>query len=204
MKIKRIDTYNNLLFSEKVLFQHGAFLVDEKPYEVEIISETTAIIRGENRKIYDDLIEEFRFYSPHIYEFIDDKGNIVKKFPEIQLIEININEIQPSQFYVDEEKIAAISNFIKKQKDIIIQVIPYKNGYISLDGHTRIYYAVMQKWNKVRTVIGKTDDWVYKFVEEAQKRNIFTPKDMKLISHKEYEKKWDQFCDKIFKEDKNE
>lgn len=122
MKIKRIDTYNNLLFSRKVLLQHGAFLVDEKPYEVEIISETTAIIRGENREIYDDLIEEFRFYSPHICEFIDDEGNVVKKFPEIQLIEININEIQPSQFYVDEEKTAAISNFIKKQEDIIFRL----------------------------------------------------------------------------------
>lgn len=67
-----------------------------------------------------------------------------------------------------------------------------------------MYYAVMQKWNKVRTVIGKTDEWVYKFVEEARKRNVFTPKDMKLISHKEYEEKWNRFCDKIFKEDKNE
>ena len=39
MNIKRINTYDDKRFSQKVLNQHGCFLVEEEPYEVEIISD---------------------------------------------------------------------------------------------------------------------------------------------------------------------
>ena len=38
----------------------------------------------------------------------------------------------------------------------------------------------------------------YKFVDEAQKRGIYTPKEMTLVSHDEYEIKWNRFCDDFF------
>ena len=65
MDIQRINTYNDNQFSKAVLLQHGCFLVDGKPYEVEIISDYEAIIRGENQAVYTAVIEEFRFYTPH-------------------------------------------------------------------------------------------------------------------------------------------
>ena len=39
MEIQRIDTYADSRFSECALFQHGCFLVEGKPYEIEIISD---------------------------------------------------------------------------------------------------------------------------------------------------------------------
>ncbi len=99
---------------------------------------------------------------------------------------------------MDEDKTAAVSTFIEKPQDIIIQVIPFEGRYISLDGHTRLYYAVMKGWDSVRAVIESSDDWVYRFVEEATKRNILAPKDMELVSHDEYEEKWNRFCDDFF------
>lgn len=48
MNIKRIDTYDDPRFSKEVLLQHGAFLVDGLPYEVEIVSESEA---SSDRKI---------------------------------------------------------------------------------------------------------------------------------------------------------
>lgn len=74
MEIKRIDTYADNRFSQKVLFQHGCFLVDEIPYEVEILSDFKAVIRGKDKNIYPQLIDEFRFYTPHISKFYDDCG----------------------------------------------------------------------------------------------------------------------------------
>ena len=200
MEIKRINTYDDNRFSQIVLYQHGCFLVDGKPYEVEIISDYEAIISGVDQAVYAEIIEEFRFYTPHITRFYDRDGQIVKEYPCTQLLTLRLDQIQPSQFFVDEDKIAAISSFIHKPQDIIIQVLPNEDRFISLDGHTRLYYAVMKGWERVRAVVESSDDWVYKFVTEAQKRGIYTPKEMTLVSHDEYEEKWNRFCDQFFEE----
>lgn len=198
MEIKRINSYIDERFSKGGLLQHGCFLVDNNPYEVEIISDFEAVIRGEDKALYPEIIEEFRFYTPHITRFFDATGQLVKEYPQVQLITLYLDQIQPSQFFVDKDKVAAVSTFIQDSKDIIVQVLPYEGRYISLDGHTRLYYAVTKGWHCVRAVIVPSDDWVYRFVTEAKKRGIYTPKDMTLVSHIEYEEKWNRFCDEFF------
>lgn len=200
MEIKRINSYDDNRFSQTVLLQHGCFLADGKPYEVEIISDYEAVISGENQTGYSEIIEEFRFYTPHITRFYSREGQIVKEYPRTQLLTLCLDQIQPSQFFVDEDKIAAVSSFIHKPQDIIIQVLPNEDRFISLDGHTRLFYAVMKGWECVRAVVESSDDWVYKFVAEAQKRGIYTPNEMTLVSHDEYEEKWNRFCDDFFTE----
>ena len=200
MNIPRINSYDDERFSKRALLQHGCFLAEDAPYEVEIISNSQAIIRGVDEKAYPEVIEEFRFYAPHITRFFDEQGSLLKEYPRAQLLTISLEQIQPSQFYVDEEKIAAIESFICRPDDIIIQVLPHEGGYISLDGHTRLYYAVMKGWNSVRAVVDTAGDYIYGFVDEAQRRSIHSPKDMELLSHREYEEKWNHFCDAYFAE----
>lgn len=198
MEIIRINSYMDSRFSEKVLLQHGCFLADGKPYEVEILSDSDAVIRSENDGAYPEIIEDFRFYTPHITRFFDAHGQIVKEYPQAELLNIPLDLIQPSQFYVDEDKIAAIRTFIHKPEDIIIQVMPFEGRYIALDGHTRLYYAVMQGWDTVRAVVDASNDYIYGFVEEAKRRNIHAPKDMELVDHSVYDEKWNRFCDAFF------
>ena len=198
MEIKRINTYTDARFSSKVLLQHGCFLVDEAPYEIEILSDFEAMIRGKNADVYPEVIEEFRFYTPHITRFLDRNGRLVKEYPSVQFLTLSMDQIQPSQFYVDEDKIAAVSSFIHETKDIIVQVMPFEGRYISLDGHTRLYYAVINGWTSVRAVCDTSGDYLYDFVKEAQRRNIHSPKDMKLLTHREYEEKWNRFCNNYF------
>ncbi len=200
MEIERINTYRDDRFSRWVLCQHGCFLADGIPCEVEIISDSEAIIRGANPEAYKPVIETFRFYTPHITRFYDENRATVREYPKAELLTLGLDQIQPSQFYVDEEKIHAVSSFIHKPDDIIIQVLPCKDRYISLDGHTRLYYAVMQGWSHVRAVAETSDDWVYRFVEEAKRRKVYTPADLVLLSHEEYEEKWNRFCDRFFAE----
>lgn len=204
MKIKRIDSYTDCRFSQVALRQHGCFLVDDVPCEIEIISNKSAIIRGVNSNVFSAVIDEFRFYAPNISQFYDRDGNVVKEFEPKNVFEISLTKIQPSQFYVDNDKVSAIGTFIQKPEDIIIQVVPYGERYISLDGHTRLYYAVMMGWHTVYAVEEKSDDWAYKFVDEAVRRKIFTPMDMKRVAHEEYEKKWNNFCDELFAESDGE
>lgn len=198
LEIKRIHSYKDQRFSDKVLLQHGCFLVDDIPYEVEIISDFEAILRGAKREWYVKVIEEFRFYTPHITRFIDDCGHAIKEYPKVPLLTLFLDQIQPSQFYVDEDKLAAISTFIYQPEDIIIQVMPFEDRYISLDGHTRLYYAVMKGWDTVRAIKVVSDDYIYGFVKEAKRRSILSPKDMVLVSHEEYVEKWVRFCEDFF------
>ena len=199
MEIQRIDTYADSRFSECALFQHGCFLVEGKPYEIEIISDFEAVVRGEEKEVYLKIIEEFIFNAPHITKFYNSRGNIIKEYSTVFIKTILLEEIQPSQFYVDEEKVFAIQKFVHIANDIIIPVMSYKGRYISLDGHTRLYYAVLNEWKAVRAVVESSDVYIFDFVKEAQKREIYTPQDIKMVSHSEYEKKWYQFCDEYFK-----
>lgn len=198
LEIKRIHSYKDQRFSDKVLLSHGCFLVDDIPYEVEIISDFEAIIRGAKREWYVKVIEEFRFYTPHITRFIDDCGHVIKEYPKVPLLTLFLDQIQPSQFYVDEDKLAAISTFIYQPEDIIIQVMPFEDRYVSLDGHTRLYYAVMKGWDTVRAIKVVSDGYIYGFVKEAKRRSILSPKDMVLVSHEEYVEKWVRFCEDFF------
>lgn len=198
MEIKRINSYEDTRFKQSVLNQHGCFLVDDEPYEVEIISESEAVVRGNVSENYATLIEEFRFYTPHIYIFYDVNGKIVKEYPKVQLFDVALEDIQPSQFYVDSTKVEAIKTFIYKGEDIIIQVMPYKDRYISLDGHTRLYLASVMGYLKVRAVVAESDEYIMDFVEEAIQRGITSPKDMQLLNHAEYDVKWNQYCEEYF------
>ena len=198
MDVKRINTYDDKRFSQNVLQQHGCFIVEEEPYEIEIISDYEAVVRGKNKESYPAVIEQFLFFTPHITTFYNEKQEIVKQYPRAEIFELALKDIQPSQFYVDQDKIDAISTFIEKGEDIIIQVTKQGEKYISLDGHTRLYYAVMQGFKQVRAVVAETDEWISDFVEEAVRRKILEPKDLQLVSHEEYEKKWNQYCDEYF------
>lgn len=198
MDIQRINTYSDSRFSQKVLFQHGCFLADGQPCEVEIVSDSEAIVRGGNTAAFEEVIEDFRFYTPHITKFFDETGALIREFPDVVLLALPLAQLQPSQFYVDQEKITAISSFIHAPRDIIIQAAKLDGQYVSLDGHTRLYYAVTQGWDTVRAVEAEADDYISDFVREARARGIFSPRDMLPVSHREYEEKWYGFCDAYF------
>lgn len=198
MTIQRINSYQDARFSQAVLNQHGCFLVDGAPYEIEIISRHEAVIRGREAAVYPEIIEYFRFYTPHITVFYDDRGTLLQEYPPAHLITLSLSDIQPSQFYVDDEKISAVSSFLHKEEDIIIQVQKYGNRYISLDGHTRLYYAVMMGWKTVTAVEEPSSECIVDFVAEAIRRGIRTPYDLLPVSHEEYEVKWNQFCETYF------
>ena len=196
--IERVNGYEASGFSPNVLAQHGCFLVDGEPYEVEIISESEAVVRGKNPACFGGLIEEFRFYAPHIWLFYDDDHHMVREYERPVVLEIALEEIQPSQFYVDADKVKAIQTFVQKPEDIIIQAKEYEGRYILLDGHTRLYYAASMGFQGVRAVLAESGSYIYDFVQEAIRRNVHSPRDLVLLSHGEYEVKWNSYCDEYF------
>ena len=130
MNITRIDSYYDNRFSQNVLNQHGAYVIEDEPYEIEIISKDSAVIRGKEPSLYAELIEQFRFHAPHICSFLDDSGAIVKKYPVEDKIKIKLEDIQPSQFFIDKDKLDAVKSFVNCEDDIIIQVIKWNDRYL--------------------------------------------------------------------------
>lgn len=199
MDIQRINTYDDPRFSAEALHQHGCFLLDGMPCEVLIITEDTARITGAAEAAIPALIEEFCFFAPHITRFVDEHGELVHALPPRELLTIPLKDIQPSQFYVDEDKLAAVRSFIRQPEDIIVQVLPHRGRFIALDGHTRLHLAVVNGWTHVRAVAETSDESIFGFVEEAKRRGIRTSADMTLVPHAEYEIKWNRFCDDYFR-----
>lgn len=203
MDIERINGYDDGRFSDEVLFQHGAFVVNGKyPCSFKITGENSAVVEYHDYGSVKPIIDQFRFYTEHITAFYDSKGNLIAEFPPVRLKELLLKEIQPTQFYVDEDKLKAVSNFIHSGNDIIVPVLwyDYIKKYISLDGHTRMYYAYLKGWNKIIVYDGSSNDFIFGFANEARKRGITKVSDIKKLSHEEYDVCWNKFCDDYFAE----
>ena len=81
----------------------------------------------------------------------------------------------------------------------IKRIDSYKDErYVSLDGHTRLSVAVDRGYTSVKGFLADGGDWVQNFVHEALLRGILTPYDMQVLSHSEYDLKWNKFCDELF------
>lgn len=196
--IKRIDSYEDCRFSKNVLYQHGAFLVNGLPYEVEVTDGQSAVVRGMDSGLYREVIDTFRFYAGHIRRFTDKDGRLVREFPPVEIFKVGLREIQPSQFYVDDMKLAAVKTFIHGPEDIVIPVLRDGEGYISLDGHTRLASAIDAGYEEVCAFISEDPGCIQGFVEEARKRGVYTPYDLKRVTHEDYEVLWNKFCDDYF------
>lgn len=146
----------------------------------------------------DELIAEFRFYAEHITRFVDENGGELRTFPPVAVFDVPLADIQPSQFYVDEDKLAAVNSFIHGPEDVIIPLLRHEGRYVSLDGHTRMLAAQMRGFACVRGFLTASDPFILRFVEEARKRGIREATDMTLLPHEEYRIRWDQFCDDFF------
>ena len=198
MNITRINTYDDHRFSQEALNQHGCYLADgDVPIEIRIISQSEAIIIGDET-YFDEVIDEFRFNAEHITKFYDESGKIVKKFKDVELFKLDLDKIQPIQFFVDKDKLEAVKSFVNGEEDVIIPVAMHDGTYASLDGHTRLYLAYILGFKQVYAYFSEDFDGFDYFFDEARKRNIYSAKDLILLEHEDYIEKWDKFCDDYY------
>ncbi|KHD46680.1 hypothetical protein ACVRZD_00475 [Streptococcus hongkongensis] len=200
LEVSRINTYADSRFSKEALNQHGCFLVNQEfPYEVKIISSKSAIITGPNPDHYLAVINEFRFNAEHINEFYDKEHQLIVQFKPKVVHRIPILEIQPSQFYINQEKYQAVASFINTAEDVIVPVTKDNHGrFISLDGHSRLKVALDKGIQDVYIYDSQADAYIFDFVQEAKKRQIESISDMSVLSHAEYQTKWIDYCNHYF------
>lgn len=116
---------------------------------------------------------------------------------------ISILDIQPSQFYISEEKIDMIKKWFVPSDLTNFEPIPIKllNGNIIFtDGHTRALVAYLSGISKVPLVWDNDElDWeAYQIcVLACQKRGVKNIADLanRTLTKVEYIKMWNGWCD---------
>ena len=69
-------------------------------------------------------------------------------YPAVELVRISIAEIQPSQFYVDEIKKRAVSEFVYTEEDLVIPLVKWEGRNVSVDGHTPVSYTHLDVYKR--------------------------------------------------------
>lgn len=199
-KITRINDYDDKRYSKTALLQHGAFQIDDQhAVEVVIVNSDSAQIRGAIEHVsITDVIDEFRHYSEHIVKFYDDHDNLLAQFPKPDIFNVQVSNIQPSQFYVDCDKVNAMEQIITQAEDIVIPLIKYNNRLASLDGHTRLYIACRRNYQQVCGFYSSAGNYITDFINEAIARKITSPNDLIPLSHDDYSVRWLGYCREYF------
>ncbi|MEG0176979.1 hypothetical protein [Anaerorhabdus sp.] len=199
MEIKRVNSYSDNRFTQETLNQHGAYIInDTYLVSINIISINSAIVLMDNYIYADEVIDEFRFYSEHITKFYDKNQLLIKEFNEIKLTKTNILDLQPSQFYIDIDKLNAINSFVHNENDIIIPITKIGNDLIILDGHTRMFAAIQKQISTCYVYETNADSYISDFVFEAKSRDITNCNHLTILSHIDYTQKWINYCNKYF------
>lgn len=202
MTIERLNTYDDPRFPQAVLNQHGAFLVDGMPCAIEITGADCAVVTCERGACADDAwaaLDEFRFYAEHITRFFDPQGRLLRVYPPVRLFRAAMEEIQPSQFFVDEDKLRAVSAFVHAIEDVVIPVARMDGRWVACDGHTRLRRAWQLGFREVLAFeTAVPGDYLAAFVREAQRRGVYAPDDLTLLPHAEYDLRWNRYCDDFF------
>jgi hypothetical protein len=200
MKIVRAGVNDTDIFSEHEL-NHGAccFYTEDRSfkYYFEIRGREATFFANTDQYI-SQAIDEFLFYSGFIVLIKDTCGRTLASRTPNEPYLCEISKIQPSQFYVNKEKLHSCKKWIQDHEDIIIPIVHREGKIISLDGHTRLRAAHDLGYTSVYIYISSYDETIFYFVDEAIKRGIYSVADMEVVSGEDYKLKWDQFCDDLF------
>ncbi len=126
--------------------------------------------------------------------------------PEKEIHETPMSNIQPSQLYINENKLKKVEEKIEERGVDSLEPIPIKrlsskdNGYVFMtDGHTRAVGLLRNGYKKCQTV-WETDqlDWeAYEIcIRWCRKEGIREPIDLldRIVSDKVYQKLWLDRC----------
>lgn len=174
-----------------VLTDNAAFYYEFVPNSAE------ALILCDSLEYVEEVIQEFRFYNFHITVFYNQDHTLYRSFDPVFTFKLPIKIIQPSQFFIDEEKLKVIEEYIQPE-EIFIPVTIIHDEYVCLDGHTRLFYLYKNDSKMVNVYMDKPFPYIQDFIYLAKENNIFNISGLKLLSHEEYDIYWNGFCDDYF------
>ena len=124
---------------------------------------------------------------------------------DIRLEELTLHDIQPSQFWISEKKLAQIGKWFNPHDLSNFEPITIKRlgGVLMMtDGHTRAVAAIRAGLRCV-PLAWEMDEWdwdMYRVcVEECRARGVLSPYDLtgRVVSEADYKTLWNDWCDEM-------
>ena len=118
---------------------------------------------------------------------------------------LTLHDLQPSQFYISEQKLLKVNAWFDPQDLSSFEPIPVKlldDVPVMTDGHTRAAAALIKGIETVPLVWDEDDldlGMYRRCVEECKRRNVLTAEDLlkHIIPEAEYQVKWNAWCDNM-------
>jgi hypothetical protein len=123
----------------------------------------------------------------------------------VEILNVEITSIQPSQLYISEKKLHEIQNSLDPDNPVLEDPVPIKNlngKIIFVDGHTRAV-ALHLLGKKIMPVYWENEelDWnMYEIcVQWCMEEGIHSIVDLinRVVSHEDYKVLWYQRCDDL-------
>lgn len=155
-----------------------------------------ALIKCDYLPYINEAIDEFRKYNKYINVFYNEDRSFYKAFDEIHTFKLPIKVIQPSKFFINENNLKAIENYLE-DKEVYLPVCIINDEYVLLDGHARLYAKYNEDYKMVNVYLddeyNNLDDLVYM----AKEQNVCNITSLKVINDDEY-KEYMNFINNLY------
>ena len=126
----------------------------------------------------------------------------------MELRELTLRDLQPSQFYISEKKLKAVEGWLRASDLSNFEAIPVKlldGRPVMTDWHTRAVAALRAGLNAVPLVWEEEElSWdLYRIcVAACRERGVASPADLlrRIVPEEEYREGWDAWCDRMHAE----
>lgn len=186
MVIKRDRTDSYYTFDNRALGNCYTVIDNDITYHYEFqINGMEALVLYDNILHIKDAIAEFRKSNKHVVRFYNENRSFFLGFDEIQTFKLPIDILQPTKFFIDEDKYKAIEKYLENET-FFLPVAIIDDEYVLLDGHARARYLIDNYQKMVECYIDTFDVDTQNCVYIAKENNLFKVKNMEILPHEEY------------------
>lgn len=186
VSVKRDREYEGYMSDNRAL--GNCFTVDDGKsvyhYEFEINGHE-AKVKYDSILYIKDAIKEFRKYNLQVNSFYNENRSFYQGFDPVQTFKLPIDILQPSQFFLDKEKIDNIEKYLPDE-DFYVPVCIIDDEYVLLDGHSRVRYLYDNYIKMVNVYMDEPCEMTQEYIYVAKENNLFKIKQLELLPHEEY------------------
>ena len=173
-------------FDNKALGNCFTIVDNDKKYHYEFeIHDDQARVIYDNILHIKDAIAAFRKYNKHIVRFYNSDRSFYLAFDDIHTFKLPLDILQPSKFFIDEEKYNAIEKHLENER-LVVPVTILDDEYVLLDGHARVKYLIDNYVKMIDVYLDTPDIDCQNRVYIAKENNLFKVKNMEILPHEEY------------------
>ena len=192
LQIKRDRDYEGYMPDNRAL--GNCFTIyDEKSYyhyEFEI-NDKEAKVKYDSILYIKEAIKEFRKYNQQVSSFYNENRTFYQGFDPIFTFKLPIDILQPTEFFIDEQKLDTIEKYLGNET-LYVPVCIIDDEYVLLDGHARVRYLQDNYVKMVDVYLAEPKEYTQDVIYIAKENNLFKIKQMEILPHEEYLKYLEQ------------